>query len=476
MNSGQNMKVEKLETDVVVIGAGGCGLAAAISIREKGARVIVVEKQAPGGNTALAHGLFAAESAMQKRMGINTTKDECFRIAMNDSHWKINPRIFRAFLNKTADTIQWLEDKGLVFTNVEGKPFGGGTVVWHVWKRRGTLSDLMKVLFRSCDDLGVQILKHCPAKKILTEESGKVTGVIAGDNDREVRISARSVIIASGGYGANKELLRKHFPYYSDKMVYIGVPNKGDGLQMAIEAGAATEDLGQVLLHPHFYRGSRYIQGIAGGYDRIWVNKRGERFTDEDLGSMTFALAKQPDTLAYVIFDDKMKQQHLEEQSKRAEAMGGPGLPDMDNEFRIAVETGDVKISDTLEEIAEWMNVKPEVLDSTMEEYNQCCDRGKDEIFGKDRKYLVAMRTPPYYAVRCHLHYLTTLGGIKINHHMEVINTQDEPIGGLYAGGDAASGWECDFYCIELRGHALAFAINSGRIAGENAVKYVLES
>jgi len=467
---------EKLESDVVVIGGGGCGLAAAITVRECGGSVILLEKRVPGGNTALAHGLFGVESTVQKRQGIDASVDDCFRIAMEHSHWKINPRLFRAFLNKSADTIRWLEEKGLDFDPIMEERLGGGPSVWHVWKRKGNSSQIIRVLRQSCEEFGVQLLTHCPAQKILADSNGSITGVIAGDKGQKIEISAKSVIIATGGYGASKELMKKYYPYYNDKMIYAGVPNKGDGLLMAIELGAATEGLGNLLLHPHFYKGSRYIQSFSGGGMRVLLNKNGERFTDENRGAMTFAIAKQPDTLVYVLFDEKMKTQFIKEHSGKvlttAGIMAGAMLPDMDNEFRIESDLGGVKIAESWDEIAEWMQVKPEVLNATMEEYNHFCDIGKDELFSKDPQFLIPLRTPPYYALRTYIHYLTTLGGIKVNHHLEVLNIKDKPILGLYGGGDAVGGWETDVYC-PLRGHALGFAINSGRIAGENAAKYL---
>jgi len=475
VNSSIVLKKEKLNADIVVIGGGGCGMAAAISGREKGAKkVILLEARALGGNTALAHGLFAAESDVQKSMGISTTKEECFRAAMDHAHWEINPRLFRAFVNKSADTIHWLEEKGLKISQVIGPP--GGIQTWHIWTPGGAPPEILRVLSRSCRASGVQIFTHCPAKKILINEQGKAIGVTAVIGNKEIQITARSVIIATGGYGANKELLKKYYRNYSDRMVYAGVPNTGDGLLMATEIGAATEGLGNLLLHPPFYNGSRYTQLFTRGVNHIWLNKRGERFTDERDSSISNVIAIQPDTCIYPVFDEKVKNSIIEEAARKREwtgFMAGAKIPDLNKELEIEAETGDVKISNSWDEIARWMGVRPEVVKTTIEEYNVSCDKGRDEIFGTNPKFLQALRNPPYYALRCHMHFLTTIGGIKINHHMEVIDTRENIIPGLYAGGDTAGGWETATYCTALPGHAIAFAINSGRIAGENAAQYV---
>ena len=125
--------------------------------------------------------------------------------------------------------------------------------------------------------------------------------------------------------------------------------------------------------------------------------------------------------------------------------------------------------------VIEGDGIGPDIMKATINEYNSCCDRGHDESFAKEAKYLQALHTPPYHAVRCYPRFSTTIGGIKINHRMEVLNHTNEPIPGLYAGGDAAGGWEHDTYNVMLSGFAFGFALNSGRIAGENAASYILE-
>lgn len=138
-----------------------------------------------------------------------------------------------------------------------------------------------------------------------------------------------------------------------------------------------------------------------------------------------------------------------------------------------AAEKGNVKISNSWDDIAVWIGTRPEILKTSIDEYNVCCDQGHDAVFTKDRKYLEALRPPPYYALKCYPRFLGTIGGIKINHHMEVLNHKDNPISGLYAAGVDTGGWEADNYNAILSGTTFGFAINSGRIAGENAADYV---
>jgi fumarate reductase flavoprotein subunit len=485
VNYSQISKAENLEADVVVMGGGGCGMAAAVAAAEKGAKVILMEKKgAPGGNSAFAVGLFAAESQAQRRLSIDVTKDEMFKIAMDYAHWKVNPRIFRAFIDKSGDTIRWLEEKGLKFDNIPPLYPGHNIRTWHSLAQKDAGPVILKALRKNCEDLGVRLLFHCTAKKILTGNKGEVIGVLAAMKGKELKINAKTVIIGTGGYGGSQELLKKYRPSYSENMVYIGFPHvTGDGLLMAIEAGAATEGLGTLILHTHFYEDSKHVNGIAQEPATLWVNKNGERFADE---TITFhptecgnIIDRQPDKCVYSLFDDKVTHKVMEEGLHKGDLEPIPGLAgtkpaNLDKELRAEAEKGNVRISNSWDDIAAWMGVAPKVLKATVEEYNSFCEQGHDEIFDKNRRYLQALRTPPYYAVRCYLCFLTTIGGIKINPHMEVLNNQDKPIPGLYAGGDTTGGWESDTYCIHLSGSAFGFAVNSGRIAGENAAEYVL--
>ena len=121
--------------------------------------------------------------------------------------------------------------------------------------------------------------------------------------------------------------------------------------------------------------------------------------------------------------------------------------------------------------IARWIGADPMALRRTVENYNRDCDRGHDTLFAKERRYMQPLITPPFYALQAGVIFLTTIGGIKINHHMEVLHRNGDPVGGLYAVGVDAGGWTSDTYCGKLAGNTLGFAINSGRIAGERAVR-----
>ena len=482
-------RIRNTETDVLIIGAGGAGLAAACAAREKGANnVTALEKRgAPGGNSAMAGGFFAAESKPQKQRNIDASRDVLFKMQMDFTHWRTNPRLVRAYIDKSADTVQWLEDKGAIVTDIYRHDPGQLIPTWHMTDDH-TGRSVIKVLLASCEELGVRLLRRTSVKKILIGKGGKVTGVLAATGEgKEFNVNAKSVIISSGGYAGNKELLRKFSPHYRENMHLFGLPHQGDGLLMAMEIGAATEGLGGLLLQaPALGRNQSIFpqlnNGIIGEPNTLWVNKKGIRFVDE---SLTFtrhissnAVTRQPDGISYTLFDDKIVQRAVEEgplRGTRRSIVPSTKLTGLRKELMLAAgDKNIIKMSDSWKEIAEWIGIAPDILKTTLDEYNLVCDRRCDDIFAKEPKYLQALRTPPYYAAKCYPAYTTTLGGIKINHHMEVLDHEDEPISGLYAAGDAAGGWEYDSYNIILTGFALGFALNSGRIAGENAAEYSL--
>lgn len=499
-------EVENLKADVTVIGGGGAGLAAALSTNENGCKdIIVLEKAGIGGNSAMAHDIFGAESPIQRRMGVDARRDDFFRIAMNWAHWsKINPRIVRAFIDKSGDTIQWLLEKGVRF-ELGQYYINQSPRVRHVIEGLG--AELMKVLANKCREAGVRLLTQSPAKKIVRDGEGIVTGVIAETKEKKLTIATKCIIIASGGYGMNPEFLKKN-PYYNpDTMVNAnhGVRgNTGDGIVMASEVGAATAGIGHIMFHgPQAPMSAKSRMKIGEEKyppsmlvrepQTIWLNKRGRRFIDEGHNLASFAsaaaVAQQPDGIMFTVFDDRTRQSIEEDgmiwpgayggqksmlpQFKRP--LAGEPLPGLGRELSaVAQENDAIIITDYLEELAGFIGAKPAVLKKTIEEHNAACAQGHDPVFCKDRRYLLPVATTPYYAIKAQAGICDAIGGVKINEHMEVIDQEDNAIPGLYAAGSTTGGWETENYCYELTGHLLGFALNSGRIAGENAVNYIL--
>jgi fumarate reductase flavoprotein subunit len=477
MSPKPTSNIETLQTGIVIIGGGGSGLAAAVAAAEKGADVLLLEKRrTAGGNASNAGGIFAAESCAQDRLGIDSGKDENFKAAMSHSHWKTDPKIIRTFIDKSGDTIQWLEEKGLKFDVPVFYPNLPRTI--HLPQGHG--AEIVKTLVKKCEDLGVKIFFDTQAKRILVHDKGNVIGVSGRKNDREFKVNAESVIIATGGYAGNKELLKQYYPFYNEDLYSIGLPHMGDGLIMAMEIGGATEGLGILQLRGPYFQGC--LEGVVAAMqpNTIWVNQRGERFVDE---GTTFywpeaanALNRQPDMVCYALFDEKVKEGFIEKgviqgfnrfRSKAKLTELGRMLPSEERK-------GGVKIANTWEEISRWIGAASAVLRNTVAEYNSFCDQRHDKMFAKDQRYLLPLLTPPYYALKCYQSFFGTIGGIKVNHHMEVLNHQSNPVPGLYAAGNDTGGWVSDTYSLILPGTTFGFAINSGRIAGENAAQYLL--
>jgi len=471
------------EHGVAIIGGGGAGLAAAAAAAEAGARVFLLEKRAElGGNSAMAGGIFAAESPVQKRMMIDARRDVLFRKAMDYAHWKTDPLIVHAFVYKSGDTIRWLEEKGVRFGWIPPLYPNQEPRVLH-WPEGGGAA-LIKALVRTCTDLRVSLLKKAAAKKIVVGESGAVKGVLAEGGEGEFEIRSKSVVVATGGFGGNRELL-KRYASHSENRVLTALPHLGDGLSLATEAGAATEGLGLLLLSGPRVPGSFLLSAIAAEPSPLMVNKFGVRFSDENIPchfERGNTVDRQPDKISYALFDEAIKHYIVDEGLKRPgwglkrEVLyfqPGIDMGALEKELRSQAKKGYVRISDSWEDIAAWMGADRETLRATVDEYNRFCDQGRDEMFGKDRNLLLPLRTPPYYALRCGSGFLGTIGGIKINHCMEVLNKAGEPIPGLFAAGVDTGGWQGDTYAgRDLAGSAFGFAINSGRIAGERAAAF----
>ncbi len=419
-----------------MLGGGGAGLAAALAAAENGCKSIYVLEKAGSatGSTGMAHDIFGAESPVQKRLGIEASRDELFKTAMEWAHWtNINPRIVRAFIDKSGDTIGWLEQKGLSFEMIQYYP-NQVPLVRHSVKGHGHA--LMKTLRDNCQELGVTILTRTSGKKILRDAQGRISGVLAESKEGEIAISTGCVIVATGGYGNNKEMLKKYWPNYNENYTYDGPPsNTGDGIIMATEIGAATAGMGALNLHGPFVRpksDSFWMKMDAAGEDgapikitswflawepeMLWVNKKGSRFIDEGYNLAFFAfgnaVALQPDGITYTLFDTTtlrtIEKQGLIRPGAASRANWLPvsaatPLPGLEREVQKQAGKGELMISESWDEIAAWMGADPAVLKATIDEYNAACDDKHDALFAKDRKYLLPLRTPPFYAVKGHL-------------------------------------------------------------------------
>lgn len=478
-----------IKADITIIGGGGSGLAAAVGALEKGAKsILILEKYAKlGGNAVNPGGIFGADTALERRLGQDVHADDAFRKMMDYAHWKLNGALVRALINRSTDTISWLESKGLKFVDLVAHFRNQVPNAYHVVEgpdRTGTA--VVKVLSRECEQSkAVRILLKTEAQKLVTDNHGRVTGVIARDeNGNPVKITSKSVIVCTGGFSGNEALINKYDPTYSKKEVPpAGIPQNGDGIRMASEIGAALDGM-LVFEWGGFFADSPVLTVIARRCQNVWINKKGRRYYDESMpisAEMANALYRQPGRVMYCLFDELVMQQFKNDGVTVYEGMFlGANKESADNfeqkierDLKAGIAKGNIKKARSWKEIARWVGIEPAVFETTIAEYNSFCDRGHDDIFAKDRHFLQAIRKPPFYALKCGLRVTTMHGGIKINEKMEALDKNDDPIPGLYAAGIETGGTEWDSYNMGVSGHAFGFAINSGRIAGEEATKYV---
>jgi fumarate reductase flavoprotein subunit len=394
----------------------------------------------------------------------------------------------RAFVDESAATITWLQQQGVEFDEVTTN-VPGGPVVWHILKgpetERGSM--MIKTLTERAKEKGVEFWLATQAKKLI-KEGNKITGIIVEKDGEELKIDAKAIIIATGGYANNKEWIKKYTGFDLGVNLFpVGnVDKMGEGIRMAWEIGAAEEGMGVLQFirgGPVLGVGLSFISPLesASNQPTLRVTQDGERYCDESIiGNFAFdgnAMARLKGKSVFTIFDESLVNYWMEEGTDMGTGrIYPPGKRlNIGEALKEALETKapDVYAANSVEELAGEIGLNPTVLKATVEEYNGFCAKGHDGLFAKNPKYLRPLKGPKFYALKSNLVFLGTLGGIKINHKMEVVDKKENPIPGLYAGGMDAGGIYGDSYDVITCGGTLAFGVNSGRIAGKNALKYI---
>jgi fumarate reductase flavoprotein subunit len=481
------MSETPMETDVVVVGSGASGLAAALEAAQAGARVIVFEKQPSlGGTSNNFEGVFAVGSAMQKEKYIAYSSDQAFKNFMEYNHWRVDARLVRSLINRSAENIDWLQSLGVEFVEVSiNMPDAPRT--YHVVKGRGQAA--VKALVQKVREKGVTIKAASPVKQILKGKSG-LSGVVVDLDGKDTVVACRAVVIASGGYANNAEWIKKYAGLELGRTVTpMGNTGKmGDGIRMAWEMGAAAEGMG--VLHlirvapfgPEF----PFMNTVEGAAIQpvLWVDPKGERFCDEGIAYYDTSLgnvnSRYKQGYTFCLFDDTIKKHFIEKGVFRG--MGtvvppGCKLRDLEEQLErfLSLSSKEFFGANSIEELAGKMEVDPRVLKNTVEQYNIFCAQRYDAEFAKDPEYLIPLNGPRFYAAKARTCFLGTMGGIKINYKTEAVDEYGTPIAGLYAAGLDAGGLHAESYSMrDTSGIASAFAIISGRVAGENAAKYLL--
>ena len=475
-----------VQADVIVMGSGAAGLAAALAAREAGARVTLLEKRRSlGGTSNFIRGVFAAESEMQKQQYIAYSCDEAFRNFMEYNHWLGNARLVRALIDRSAETISWLQAHGVEFIEVTiNMPDAPRT--YHVLK--GVGQALVRALARAAREQGVDIKTSAAVVDMLRGADGRLRGVRAKIAGRPVDIECRALVIAAGGYANNREWISKYTGFeLGENLFPVGNAGKmGDGIRLAWEMGAGAEGMGVLHLIRIAPYGREFplmnVVEAACIQPALWVDPEGRRFCDEGIAfydtSTGNANTRFKRGYTWCLFDDSIKRHYIEKGVDRGmtqRLLPGHRLRDLDEvlERLLALQSPNLVAAHSVEELAAKMQVEATVLSATVAEYNEACAKGRDPVFAKAPLLLRPLLGPRYYAARARTAFLGTLGGIRISAKTEAVDDFDRPVPGLYAAGNDVGGLHAESYSMrDTSGIASAFALISGRLAGENAAAY----
>ena len=493
---------ETMTTDVVVVGAGASGTAAALAAAEQGVKVVVLEKAAfVGGAGRIASGLFAVESSLQKEKFKNDpkllgqlTKDALYTQLMDYNHYLSNAQITRRVVDMSGDTVDWLEKHGAKLKLIDWNPQQGQNpypIRWRIYHRYEDNAKAFENMYASLGKMGGKLLTQTRAYDLQQDAEGNVTAVIAEKADgSKITIKTKAVVLASGGFGGDMKRLSKAMET-NQLTNRIAWPNNGEGLDMAWKAGAAKMGENHALVHACEFDGlSTSSTGADGMIDTnllvrvlktplLWVDPAGHRFANEEQIYDTVYWANVGYSVGgkyFVVTDSKTLDSYTKDELPFEVSGAGPKNPTGKGDFRKladeAVRQGVAFKADTLEELAQKAGFDADFV-KEVADYNKAVETGKDS-FGKPAKFLkFSVKEGPFYAMRAKVVSLSTLGGVRVNRDMQALDDNYRPIGGLYAVGNNAYGFYSTPSYPPYQGLALGFAYNSGRIGGMEAAEYV---
>lgn len=498
----KNTKTETMEADVVVVGAGAAGTAAALSAAEKGVKVIVLEKTpAPGGAGKIASGLFAVESSLQKakykndpKMLAELTKDKLFADLMDYNHYLNNAQMTRRVIDMSADTVDWMQKHGAKLKLTDYNPQQGQApypIRWRIYHRYDNSPEAFKNMYANLGKLGGQLITQTRAYDLEQDKDGNVTAVLAEKADgTKLTIKTKALVLASGGYGGDEKHLHQAMET-TELTNRIAWSNNGEGLTMAWKAGGQKMGENHALIHAAEFDG--LSTSASNGHGMVesnllvrvlktplmWVDQQGHRFANEELIYDTVYWANAGFSVGgkyYVIVDGKTLDAYTADKIPFEVSGAGPDNPTGKGNFRElaeeAVRQGVAFKADSLEELGRKAGFRDD-FSNEVKQYNEAVKTKKDP-YGKPAKFLqFPVQEGSFYAMRAKVVSLSTLGGVRTNENMQVLNSSYKPIGGLYAVGNNAYGFYCAPSYPPYQGLALGFAWNSGRIAGMEAADAV---
>ena len=491
-----------VDADVVVVGAGGAGMTAAITAAAEGKSVVILESQSMvGGNSVRATGgmnagktVYQDENEFGESAGVEKTlKTAAEKYADNETitalaktvseQWAAyqanptgyfdsvelmeldtmiggkginDPELVETLCANSADAIDWLDEHGITLHNVSS--FGGASVkrihrpVNAEGKTVSVGSYMIPLLEENCKKAGVQILLNTTANEILTDANGAAAGIKAtGSTGETVTVNAKAVVLTTGGFGANLDMVVKYKPELKGFMTTNAAGIQGQGIEMAEAIGAATVDMDQIQIHPTVEANTAALitEGLRGD-GAVLINAEGKRFIDE-VGTrdvVSAAEIAQTGSYSWLVVDQAMV--------------------DASSVIQGYIKKGYTVTGSTYEELGEAMGVDAAAFAETMEKWNGYVEAKNDPDFGRT-SFANPLNTAPYYAVKVTAGVHHTMGGLKINANTEVLNEKGEVIPGLFAAGEVTGGVHG---ANRLGGNAVADFTVFGRIAGAAASDY----
>lgn len=473
---------ETKDADIVIMGIGMSGTAALLEAVQSGLKVIGLEAaDSVGGNGALTGMQGGVDSQMAKDAGIHVDTCDIVHDEMKFFNYRIDALYWLDCIATSGENIDWMVENGAQFAGTVDDSFGRGRVkTSHSYKDDLGGSAIFPMV-DTAKSLGAEVLLGTRGVKLIMKD-GAVSGIVAEQGKKTLRINTPAVVFASGGYGANYDLMIKKGcpPVFYSKSVETSL---GDALLMAEAAGGQNITANSAMLFSVTIPTISYVE--ARDLNRVGqlllVNGNGERFTDEScfesgFGCYLNTLSTQP--VNYLILTKNIADYvdtvlegvgtKIVERCSGAEFDLDPSIgtlfgEELPEEFSFS--------SDTVEGLAEKLNMDPEILKSTVDRYNEFCRGGKDLDFGKDPETLMELDgSDGYYAMRIYPGYATSIGGIKTNRDYCVVDALNEPITGLYAIGCDGSMMYKETYTIEVPGSCNMMNVHSGRAAVRHAI------
>lgn len=483
---------QTMNVDVCIVGAGAGGISAGMAAVDAGFKTVILEKLGViGGGGNYMEGTFAVGSCLQIRDNVGINPEKQFKRVMDFHHWRINGKNLNNWLKETAKTIDWMQEHGINFEGVH-TAFIDGNRTWHMFEG-GHGSSLIKTFSEKIKAKGGQILASTPAESLIIDKDGTVKGVIAkNEKGDRITINAKAVVISTGGFSCNPEMVKKYLPYAGYESA--GSPGRtGDGIQMLQKAGAELVNMNVTMQAGLWLKdvptglqfgkdgltGAKYVRLLAALFQPyLKVSPRGERFADETLPLEYISNAcEEVGGEAFAVFDDDTRLEMINQGLPRGYfGMVAPGTKfnDFDKLFAEGVQKGFCYKASSLKELAKLTGMEYERLQKTVGRMNKMAEAKKDDEYYKDAQWLRKVAKGPFYAIKGSLRTYATVGGASVNEYFQPLTPEGKVIKGVYAIGQDAGGLYSDSYDMHIaEGTASSWAINGGRLAVEHMKTYM---